>query len=344
MPLVPTVALASGYRISRLIKGGWHLAGGHGSIDRGQALRDMAAFVEAGITTFDCADIYTGVEELIGEFRAAYPALARQVQIHTKFVPDLDRLATIGAAEVEAIIDRSLRRLGVETLDLVQFHWWDYALPRHVEIALELERLRRGGKIRHIGLTNFDLEHLQQIVEGGVPVVSHQVQYSLLDERPRGAMAEYCSARGIGLLCYGTVAGGFLSNAWLGRPAPTELANRSLTKYRLIIEEFGGWELFQQLLEVLQRVALKHDVDIASVATRFVLDQRGVAAAIVGATSTAHLAQHRTIAELTLSSEDLRDIGALCAGRRGPSGEVYALERDRDGPHGRIMKYTLNRG
>ncbi|MFM8517215.1 MAG: aldo/keto reductase, partial [Nevskiaceae bacterium] len=302
MSLIPTVALASGYRISRLIKGGWHLAGGHGSIDRGQALRDMAAFVESGITTFDCADIYTGVEELIGEFRAAYPTLARQVQIHTKFVPDLDRLATIGAAEVESIIDRSLRRLGVETLDLVQFHWWDYALPRHVEIALELERLRRGGKIRHIGLTNFDLEHLQQIVEGGVPVVSHQVQYSLLDERPSGAMAEYCAARGIGLLCYGTVAGGFLSNAWLGRLAPTELANRSLTKYRLIIEEFGGWELFQQLLEVLQHVALRHDVDIASVATRFVLDQRGVAAAIVGATSTAHLAQHRTIAELTLSS------------------------------------------
>ncbi|MFZ9479646.1 MAG: aldo/keto reductase, partial [Steroidobacteraceae bacterium] len=73
---MPTLALAPGYTISRLIKGGWHLAGGHGSVDRQQALRDMAAFVEAGITTIDCADIYTGVEELIGEFRAQYPALA----------------------------------------------------------------------------------------------------------------------------------------------------------------------------------------------------------------------------------------------------------------------------
>ncbi|NDE02793.1 MAG: hypothetical protein EBZ91_13900 [Gammaproteobacteria bacterium] len=126
------------------------------------------------------------------------------------------------------------------------------------------------------------------MVEGGVPVVSHQVQYSLLDERPRGAMAEYCAAQGIGLLCYGTVAGGFLSNAWLGREAPVELGNRSLTKYRLIIDEFGGWDMFQQLLELLQRVALRHGADIASVATRLVLDRPGVAAAIVGATNTAH--------------------------------------------------------
>ena len=341
--MIPTSTLAAGYSISRIIKGGWHLAGGHGSIDRAQALRDMAAFVEAGITTFDCADIYTGVEELIGEFRAQYPSLAQQVQIHTKFVPDLDRLSIVGPLEVEAIIDRSLQRLRVERLDLVQFHWWDYAVPRHVEIALVLERLQRAGKIRHIGLTNFDLEHLRHIVEGGVPVVSHQVQYSLLDERPSGAMAEYCAATGIGLLCYGTVAGGFLSNAWLRQPSPTDLMNRSLIKYRLIIEEFGGWPLFQQLLEVLQRVALRHGVDIASVATRMVLDRPGVAAAIVGATNTAHLSQHRALVGLMLSSEDARDINAICAQRRGPSGEVYALERDRDGPHGRIMKYTLNR-
>ena len=66
---VERIELAPGYSISRIIKGGWHLAGGHGIIDPDQAVRDMAGFVEAGITTFDCADIYTGVEELIGRFR-----------------------------------------------------------------------------------------------------------------------------------------------------------------------------------------------------------------------------------------------------------------------------------
>src|ERR1700722_7199094 len=107
----------------------------------------MAAFVEAGITTFDCADIYTGVERLIGSFRRAYPTHAKQVQIHTKFVPDLAYLRSLDGAGIAATIDRSLTRLGQERLDLVQFHWWDFAIPRYVETALELDRLRRAGKI-----------------------------------------------------------------------------------------------------------------------------------------------------------------------------------------------------
>ncbi len=104
--MIPRLALAPDYSISRLVKGGWHLAGGHGEIDASQATRDMARFVEAGITTFDCADIYTGVEELIGRFRREYPGLARRVRVHTKFVPDLDALASVDARYVEGVIDR----------------------------------------------------------------------------------------------------------------------------------------------------------------------------------------------------------------------------------------------
>ena len=282
--MIPRISLSGDYSISRIIKGGWHLAGDHGVIDPEQAQRDMAAFVEAGITTFDCADIYTGVERLIGSFRRAYPAHAQRVQIHTKFVPDLSDLRSIDRARVEAIIDRSLRRLGQERLDLVQFHWWDFAIPRYVETALELERLRRAGKIARIGVTNFDIPRLKELVEAGVPISSHQVQYSLLDDRPNHGMVAYCRAQNIALLCYGTVCGGFLSERWLGKPAPArDLANRSLAKYKLIIEDFGGWGLFQQLLTVLSQVAAAHEVDIASVATRAILDRDQVAAAIVGA-------------------------------------------------------------
>src|SRR5579872_5152955 len=150
--MIPRAALGEGYTISRIIKGGWHLAGDHGHIDPKQAQRDMATFVDAGITTFDCADIYTGVESMIGSFRRTYPEHAKRVQIHTKFVPDLSDLNTVGGAQVQAIVDRSLQRLGLERLDLVQFHWWDLAVPRYVETALELERLRRAGKIARIGV------------------------------------------------------------------------------------------------------------------------------------------------------------------------------------------------
>jgi aryl-alcohol dehydrogenase-like predicted oxidoreductase len=304
----------------------------------------MAAFVAAGFTAFDCADIYTGVEELIGRFRREYPDLARSVRVHTKFVPDLDRLDRIDGSAVEAIVDRSLRRLGQERLDLVQFHWWDYTVPRYVEVALELERLRRKGKIDRIGITNFGTPQVRELLDAGVPLLSHQVQYSLLDDRPQLGMVELCRDRGIDLLCYGTIAGGFLSERWLGVPAPEgPLANRSLVKYRLVIDEFGGWPLFQQLLQALAAVAARHGCDIASVATRVMLDRPGVAAAIVGATSTAHLAAHQRTGALELDEADRAAIEAVTALRQGPSGDVYELERDRDGPHGRIMRYTLNR-
>jgi len=341
--MIERTRLPDGYSISRLIKGGWHLAGGHGAVDPDRAMADMARFVEAGITTFDCADIYTGVEELIGAFRRAYPSLAGRVQVHTKFVPDLSELATLDRRAVESGIDRSLRRLGVERLDLVQFHWWDFNVPRYVETAFELDRLRRAGKIARLGVTNFDTARLGELIEAGVSIAAHQMQYSLIDDRPVASMIGLCRAHEIAVLCYGTVCGGFLSERWLGRPEPpSSLDNRSLTKYKLIIDDFGGWALFQELLALLAKIAVHRGTDIASVATRAILDRPQVAAAIVGATNTTHLEAHARIEALRLDSEDRGAISAVTDRRRGPAGDVYTLERDRTGRHGQIMKYELN--
>ena len=341
--MIPRHVFADGYSISRLIKGGWHLAGDHGPVQPATAIEDMARFVEAGITTFDCADIYTGVEQLIGEFRRAYPALAQQLQVHTKFVPDLTELGSVDSRCVEKVIDRSLQRLGVERLDLVQFHWWDFEVPRYVETALHLDRLRQAGKIAQLAVTNFDTPHLQEIVGAGVPILAHQLQYSLVDDRPNIRMVEFCRARGIALLCYGTVLGGFLSERGLGKPPPrAQLQNRSLVKYKLIIDDFGGWDLFQELLQVLATAAAKHGTDIATVASRAMLDRPQVAAVIVGAINTSHLQAHGQIGSIQLDVEDLAAITAVTDYRRGPREDVYILERDRAGRHGQIMKYQLS--
>ena len=343
-----TVDLAPGYPISRLLKGGWQLAGGHGGIDPAAAIADMNAYCDAGITTFDCADIYTGVEAMIGAFRRDRMArLGReslaQLKVHTKFVPDLAVLPRIDRRLVEQTIDRSLTRLGVERLDLVQFHWWDYAVPRYLETASWLVELQRAGKIDRLGGTNFDTAHVGELIAAGIAMVSMQVQYSLLDQRPRATLAPFCEAAGLQLLCYGSVAGGFLSERWLGAPEPAmTLENRSLVKYKLIIDDFGGWDLFQQLLTALQQVGARHGASISTVAMRWVLQQPQVAGVIVGVRRGNHLPEHLRVLGLTLEAADLVLLDAVLAQRQAPSGDVYAVEREVEGRHGRVMKYDLN--
>jgi aryl-alcohol dehydrogenase-like predicted oxidoreductase len=343
---VPRVALASGYTISRLLKGGWQLAGGHGPVDPAAAFADMDRFLEAGITTFDCADIYTGVEALIGEWlgQRGTRGAPVPVQVHTKYVPDLDCLPTHSRADVVRGVDRSLMRLGVERLDLVQLHWWDYDVPGYVDAAAWLDEQRRAGKIRHVGLTNFDGARLAEIVAAGIPIASHQVQYSVLDRRPASGIAAQCARDGIGLLCYGALAGGFLSERYRGQPDPAvPLENRSLVKYRLIIDEFGGWDRFQDMLSALDHVAARHGASIGEVAIRWVLDQPGVAGVIVGARHARHLEQTTRAGILALDDDDRGAIARVQAAANGPSGDVYDLERVKGGRHASIMRYTLAR-
>jgi aryl-alcohol dehydrogenase-like predicted oxidoreductase len=347
---VERIRIAPDYELSRVIRGNWQLATDHGEVRSADPVADLVAFADAGITTFDCADIYTGVEEVIGRFRLAYrdrrgaEALGR-IKVHTKFVPDLDVLATITRGYVESIIDQSLRRLNMERLDLVQFHWWDYSMPRWLEVAQWLEGLRRAGKIHKVSATNFDTDHLLALIEGGVPLTSLQLQYSLLDRRPEARMVAAAQQHGVALFCYGTVAGGFLSDQWLGKPEPAGgLENRSLTKYRLIIEDFGGWALFQHLLETLRGIADAHGVDIATVASAAMLDRPGVAAVIVGARSRAHLAGNVAVSTTRLTPAEHANIEAVLAEAKPLAGDVYTLERDRNSRHGAIMKYNLNKG
>ena len=339
--------LVPGYDIPRLIRGGWQLAGDHGEVDRARAIADMAVFVEAGIDTFDCADIYTGVEDIIGEFRASRSAAQATLRVHTKFVPDLNDLAQVDATYVRRVITRSLQRLRAERLDLVQFHWWDYNVPGMVATAQSLVELQREGLIRHIGGTNFDTPHTAAMLDAGVPLVSMQVQYSLLDRRPANALAALCAKSGMRLLCYGSLAGGFITERWLDAPEPsdtvTPLTNRSLIKYKLVIDDFGGWHAFQQLLQLLKRIGQRHGVSLSAVATRWVLDQPQVAAVIVGARYASHLPEHLQVFSFRLDAQDYREIDALLATCPGPQGDTYALERDRSGRHGRIMKYNLSK-
>ncbi len=346
--LVPAAKLTETYAVPRIINGTWQLSEGHSQRPLADSFDLFEKLMDAGLTTFDSADIYTGVEALLGQCLCAARGRPGRgsvpIHIHTKCVPDLQSLPTLTTEDIASIVQRSRIRLGVAQLDLVQLHWWDFRIPGVVEAGLALNRLRQQGLIRNIGVTNFDAPHLQILLDAGVPIVSNQVQFSLLDRRPEHAMLPLCERHGVSLLCYGTVAGGFLSDRYLDQPDPLiPLENRSLVKYRLIIEEFGGWSAVQRLLRVLRLIADKHHVSIATVATRYILQKPSVAAAIVGVRRSDHIADTVRVFSFALDEEDLARIESVSkeAGLKGP---IYELERAPGGRHASIMHTNLCQG
>ena len=316
--------------ICRILNGMWQVSGAHGPIDPRAAVERMLTYHDAGFTTWDLADHYGPAEDFIGEFRRRLaadrgPEALVHIQAFTKWVP---RPGLMSRSTVEQNIDRSLQRMGVETPDLLQFHWWDYDDPSYLDALTHLAQLRDEGKIRHIALTNFDTERLKRITEHGVRVVSNQVQYSLVDLRPEVQMAEYCNEQGIQLLTYGTLCGGLVSEAYMGQPEPAraQLNTASLGKYKQMIDSWGGWELFQKLLGTLKPIADKHDASIANVAVRYILDRPAVAGVIVGVRLgvSDHYLDNARVFDFNLDDGDREQI----AGVRQESRDLYGLIGD----------------
>ncbi len=310
--------LAPGLSISRVVTGLWQVADlerDGRTLDRDSALASLGRHAAAGLTTFDMADHYGSAEALAGELRRRH---ADDLQLLTKWVP---KPGPISAEDARRAVDRALERLQVESIDLLQLHAWSYADPSYLDALFHLEALRREGLIRHLGLTNFDTAHLRLALASGIEVVSNQVCFSLIDRRPLRGMLALCREHGVGLLAYGTLAGGFLTERWLGaeRPDPAELETWSQMKYFRFVEAAGGWAKLQALLAALAGAARRHGVSIAQVACRWVLRQPGVAAVIVGARPGVreHVEENLALLQLDLGERSLAEIDAA-AGELGP--------------------------
>lgn len=311
--------LAPDLTIYRMVNGMWQVAGGHGYIDHELAIADMMRYHDAGFTSWDLADIYGPAEDVIGQFRHEVLRLKgeeelKRIQALTKWVPHPGRITR---SMVNENIQRSLRRMNVDSIDLLQFHWWDYNNPYYMDALKYLSDIRDEGVIKHIGLTNFDTEHIQIIIDSDIRVVSNQVQYSIIDRRPEMKMIPFCLEHNISILAYGSICGGLLSDRYLGRTQPpsiAELNTSSLRKYRKMIEAWGGWNLFQELLSTLNGIAQKYKVSIANVATRYILDKAGVAGVIIGVRLgiTDHRNNNAQIFNFSLDKSDYYDIDAVC--------------------------------
>lgn len=303
--------------ICRVLNGMWQTSGGWGRIDRDDAVEAMLNYADAGLTTFDMADHYGPAEDLYGIFinrvRRERPSdVLENIRGLTKWVPPPVKMTS---SFVRDSINVSRRRMDVSSLDMLQFHWWDYSNPGYLDALKHLTDLKDEGKIKTVALTNFDTERLQKILENGIPVVSNQVQHSVVDMRPQQKMAELCQLTGVNLITYGTVMGGLLSEKFLDTNlsipfAGPPLNTPSLQKYKRMVDAWGGWSLFQNLLRTLKQVASKHGVSIPTVAVRYILDQPAVAGSMVGVRLglSEHIKDTNAVFSLVLDEEDLSSI------------------------------------
>ncbi|KAF6176627.1 hypothetical protein GIB67_034489 [Kingdonia uniflora] len=306
--------------ICRVLNGMWQTSGGWGRIDRDEAANAMLRYADAGLSTFDMADIYGPAEDLYGIFinrvrRERPPELLEQIRGLTKWVPPPVKMT---GKYVRDKINVSRKRMDVAALDMLQFHWWDYSNSGYLDALKHLTDLKEEGKIKTVALTNFDTKRLQIILESGIPVVSNQVQHSIIDMRPQQGMAELCQLTGVKLITYGTVMGGLLSEKFLDTNlsipfAGPPLNTPSLQKYKKMVDAWGGWSLFQVLLRTLKTVANKHGISIPTVAVKYILDQPGVGGSMVGVRLglSQHIHDCNAVFSLTLDEDDVNKIQAV---------------------------------
>jgi aryl-alcohol dehydrogenase-like predicted oxidoreductase/enamine deaminase RidA (YjgF/YER057c/UK114 family) len=314
MSTIERTELAPGLEISRVLTGLWQVADlerDGSTLDADAAAEELERYAAAGLTTFDMADHYGSSELIAGRF--AERGNAARSELLTKWVP---APGTHTRADVREAVERALERMSQDRLDVLQFHAWSYSDPAWLNCMFFLQELKEEGLIGHLGLTNTDTAHVRMLLDSGIDVVSNQICYSLLDQRAAGAMAELCEERGVGILAFGTLAGGFLTERWLGaeEPSMSSLETWSQMKYKRFVDTAGGWSRLQELLRAVDRAAKRLDVSMANVSVRYMLESPAVAGVIVGARlgKSAHIEDTARLFDFELDEESLSEIrGAL---------------------------------
>ncbi len=275
--------LSSDLKISRIITGLWQMA----DIEREEDIDPKAysekiiPYVEAGLTTFDMADHYGSSELIVGEYNINNST--SDVQLLTKWVP---KPGKVDKQSVSDAVQLALDRMKQTSIDLMQYHAWYYPDPSWLDALFYLTELKQEGLIKNIGVTNFDAAHLRVACASGIPIVSNQISHSLIDQRANSSkIIDVCNEYGIKLLAYGVVMGGFLTNKWLNKnePKPENLKTWSEMKYKRFIDESGGWDAYQNLLNVVNQIAQNNDVSIANICSRYILENPLIAGIIIGA-------------------------------------------------------------
>ena len=324
----PRTTIANGLDISRLVCGLWQVADMEKSgaaLEPGLAADHLEAYAADGFDSFDMADHYGSAEIITGRLLKRWHGKGRRPVAFTKWCPEPGPMTR---DVVRRGVGERLERLGVDCVDLLQFHWWSFEHPAWLDALHEMKAMQAEGLIRAIGVTNFDAAHLALALADGIPIATNQVSFSLVDRRAAGDLSALCKTSGVRLLAYGTLCGGFISEKWLGAAEPQSVADWSKSKYKRFIDAAGGWSPFQKLLAAAGAVARKHGVSIANIATRWVLDHESVAAVIIGARlgENEHRADNLKAFSFSFDAEDRELLASAFSGMApipGDCGDEY---------------------
>lgn len=301
--------------ITRVGLGTWAIGGGNwssawGSQDDQQSIAAIHRALDLGINWIDTAPVY-GLghsEEIVGQ---ALKGRSERPFIFTKssLVWDESRKATstLKADSVKRECEASLRRLGIDAIDLYQIHWPNPD-PEIEEGWAAMAELKQEGKVRHIGVSNFDVAQMER-AQRIAPVETLQPPYSLINRRIEQAILPYCQQHNIGVIAYSPMASGLLT----GKMTAQRIADMEPDDWRRNGVQFQEPRLSQnlQLADVLRRIGERHNASTGAVAIAWTLRHSAVTAAIVGARRPNQIEETVTAANLQLTGDDLAEIDAF---------------------------------
>jgi aryl-alcohol dehydrogenase-like predicted oxidoreductase len=307
--------------VSELSFGTWlTVAGGVG---REQAINCIHAAVDHGITLFDTANQYGAgeAERVLGEALRSYPR--DQYMIATKlFFPVGDEPDHgLSAAQIEKQLNRSLERLGVDTIDLYQCHRYDKETPLE-ETLTALDRAVKAGKVRAIGFSEWTGEQIDAAAaltgeSGTIPFCSSQPQYSMLWRKPEAKVFPACARHGIGNLAFSPLAHGVLSGKYAPGQPPPPGSRAASEQMNVFMESAGRHFRSDYLLEAvaqLKPIAADLGLTMAQMALVWVLRRPEVASAIIGASRPEQVESNVRAVGVKLTADVLERIDRAVGG------------------------------
>ena len=275
--------------------GTWGMVGSFwGKVDDDQSIATIRAGLEAGINLIDTAPVYGDghSEEVVG--RALEGLKREDIVLATK----CGRF-TCETEKIRQELETSLKRLKTDYIDLYQVHWPDDKVPFE-ETFGELENMRKQGKIRYIGVSNFSVEQTEEASKY-CQIVSTQPQYSLLVRDIEKDILPYCVEKNIGILSYGSIGAGALTGKFKEKPVFKEDDERA-SFYTFFQEQ--NWPKTKQMIDTLEEIAASHGKPTVHAAINWVLKQKGISVALVGARTPEQVRMNAQAADWELTDEE----------------------------------------